>query len=96
MLADEAFDITVEGLPADERVDVVLTSEDGDGESFEGRATVETGNGTVSLADATVVSESDDPRDGVVDAGVDVPLPLALLQFASPLQLRTYSAPDEH
>lgn len=96
MLADEAFDITVEGLPADERVDVVLTSEDGDGESFEGRATVETGNGTVSLADATVVSESDDPRDGVVDAGVDVPLPLALFQFASPLQLRTYSAPDEH
>jgi nucleolar protein 56 len=96
VLADEAFDITVEGLPANERVDVVLTSEDGDDESFEGRATVETGDGTVSLADATVVSESDDPLDGVVDADVDVPLPLALFQFASPLQLRTYSAPDEH
>jgi nucleolar protein 56 len=96
VLADEVFDITVEGLPSNERVDVVLTSEDGDGESFEGRATVETGDGTVSLADATVVSESDDPLDGVVDAGVDVPLPLALFQFAAPLQLRTYSAPDEH
>ena len=96
VLADEAFDITVEGLPSNERVDVVLTSEDGDGESFEGRATVETGDGTVSLADATVVSESDDPLDGVVDADVDVPLPLALFQFAYPLQLRTYSAPDKH
>jgi len=96
VLADEAFDVTVEGLPSNERVDVVLTSEDGDGESFEGRATVETGDGTVSLADATVVSESDEPRNGVVDAAVDVPLPLALFQFAASLQLRTYSVPDEH
>jgi nucleolar protein 56 len=96
VLADEAFDVRVEGLPADETVDVVLTSEDGDGESFEGRATVETGDGTVSLADATVVSESDDPLDGVVDADVDVPLPLALFQFAYPLRTRTYSPPDEH
>ena len=96
VLVDEAFDVTVDGLPSNETVEVVLTGEDGDGESFEGRATVETGDGTVSLADATVVSESDDPLDGVVDAGVDVPLPLALFQFASPLQLRTYSPPDEH
>ena len=96
VLADEAFDVAVEGLPSNETVDVVLTSEDGDGESFEGRATVETGDGTVSLADATVVSESDDPLDGVVDADVDVPLPLALFQFAYPLRTRTYSPPDEH
>jgi len=96
VLADEAFDITVEGLPSNETVDVVLTSEDGDGESFEGRATIETGDGTVSLADATVISESDDPLDGVVDAGIDVPLPLALFQFASPLGVRTFSVPDEH
>ena len=96
VLADEAFDITVEGLPSNETVDVVLTSEDGDGDSFEGRAAIETGDGTVSLADATVVSESDEPRDGVVDAAVDVPLPLALFQFAHPLRVRTYSTPDEH
>ena len=92
---DEPFDVTVEGLPSAETVDVLVSGEDAEGSSFEGRATVETGDGTVSLTEATVVSESDDPLDGVVPGDVDVPLPLSLFQFASPLTLRAYSRPDE-
>ncbi|WP_049927806.1 acyl-CoA thioester hydrolase/BAAT C-terminal domain-containing protein [Halopiger goleimassiliensis] len=95
MSYDEPFDVTVDGLPAGDTVEVRLSGEDGDGSSFDGRATIETEDGTVSLADATVVSESDDPLDGVVPASLDVPLPIALFQFASPLTNRSYSWPDE-
>lgn len=92
--SDEPFDITVTGLLPDESVEVVLSGEDGDGDEFEGRATVEAGGETLSLADATVASETE-ALNGVVPSGVDVPLPMALFQFASPMTFGQYDWPSE-
>lgn len=94
--SDEPFDMTIEGLPANTEVDVILETEGLNGTSFEGRATIRTDDGTVSLSEATVISEGVDTTDGVVPGDLDVPLPLALVQFATTSQpIHFYTAPTE-
>jgi nucleolar protein 56 len=92
---DDPFDITITGLPADVPVDVVFTSEDAAGTTFEGRATIETGDGSVTLSEATVVSEPEETTDGVVPPDSNIPLPVALVQFAAPPSITFYDRPAE-
>lgn len=71
---DEPFDLTVEGLPTDTTVDIVLESDFAANETATATATIETDDGDVPLQRATVV-------DGDVPPSLDVPLPVALVQF---------------
>jgi nucleolar protein 56 len=71
---DEVFDVEIAGLPSGETAEITLTGES-NGMTFSSTATVETGDGEISLADASVV-------DGDVPTDLDVPTTVALLQFA--------------
>ncbi len=89
---DEQFDIAVEGLPPQTTVDIVFETEDSQGTRFESRATIRTDDGEISLSDAALVG---DYRYGTVPQDLDVPLPLALIQFAVPASRDSYSFPEE-
>ncbi|AGB16666.1 dienelactone hydrolase-like enzyme [Halovivax ruber XH-70] len=92
--SDEPFDMTIEGLPANTEVDVVVESADAEGTIFDGRATIRTDDGTVTLSEATVVSDRTDALSGTVPEGVEVPLTVALVQFAEQ-SLHFYTPPRE-
>jgi nucleolar protein 56 len=73
---DEPFGLTIGGLPPGTTADVTLEATAGD-QSYSVTTTVETDDGSIDLADATVV-------DGAVPAGLDVPRTVGLMQFAEP------------
>lgn len=81
---DEPFELTIEGLPRETTVDVVL---DGGSPGPTARTTVRTGDGTVDLADPEIV-------DGDVPATLDVPTTVGLIQF-SDQSLWSYDPPTE-
>lgn len=71
---DEVFELTIEGLPETATVDVVLESEFPGLQTATATATVEVSDGEFALRDGTVVG-------GDVPPTLDVPLPVALVQF---------------
>jgi dienelactone hydrolase len=73
---DEPFGMTIRGLPSETTAEVTVEASAGE-QSYTVTTTVETDDGTIDLADATVV-------DGAVPPGLDVPTTGALLQFAEP------------
>lgn len=91
---DEPFDITVEGLPEETTVEVLMEGKDSRGEIFESLATVETRDGTVSLANPEVAVETAEPVTGTDPGVVDVPLPVAMIQFST-LGYRDWEFPNQ-
>jgi dienelactone hydrolase len=71
---DEPFEMTIDGLPDTEAVDIVMEGQTEAGTVFDARATVEPDSERLAVQEAT-------PVDGDVPADVDVPLPVALIQF---------------
>lgn len=70
---DESFGMSIDGLPAGTTAEVTLEATAGD-RSYTVTTTVETADGSIDLADGTVV-------DGAVPSGLDVPTTVALFQF---------------
>lgn len=84
---DEPFGLRIDGLPARTTAEVTVDASAGD-QSYTVSTTIETEDGSLDLADATVV-------DGAVPPELGVPTTVALLQFAEPPEEYLASASEE-
>ncbi|NKE37327.1 dienelactone hydrolase [Natronococcus sp. JC468] len=72
---DEPFDLTVDGVPSNTELEIVLEGALANGETLRAGVTVESETDSVALNDARII-------DGDLPADLDVPTAVALIQFA--------------
>ena len=97
VLRDEQFSLAIEGVPAEETIEIIVETTDEFEQSWRARTVVDTGSGEGSESEdetgdehgneertLTLDLDDADPIDGDVPAELEVPTTMALLQFLSP------------